>query len=170
VARFYDASLAEMLMGNHSIEQFFCTREFFNAVPPIQESMPKDDPKVEADASMSSHRVKHGILEDGYNRRWQAIVNPGKLITTDESRVAGLYHSAMTVGPEPKLIRTGATLHTVCITNGPLSTYKLFARVYSGRSDQDINKHDKRILSLNSRWYHCMILCMNHSSTRGTVA
>jgi hypothetical protein len=26
-----------------------------------------DDPKVEADASMASHRVKHGILEDEYN-------------------------------------------------------------------------------------------------------
>jgi hypothetical protein len=27
----------------------------------------------------------------------------------------------MTIGPEPKPIQTGATLHTVCITNGPLS-------------------------------------------------
>jgi hypothetical protein len=45
----------------------------------------------------------------------------------------------MTIGPEPKPIRTGATLHTVCITNGPLSTYKLFARVYGGKGDEDIN-------------------------------
>jgi hypothetical protein len=106
-----------------------------------------DDPKVEADASMASHRVKHGILEDGHNRRCQAIINPGKWITTDESRVAGWYHSVMmTIGPEPKPIRTGATLHTVCITNGPLSTYKLFARVYGGKSDQDINKHNKNTL------------------------
>jgi hypothetical protein len=44
-----------------------------------------DDPKVEADASMASHQLKHGILEDGYNMWWQAIVNPGKWITTDES-------------------------------------------------------------------------------------
>jgi hypothetical protein len=81
VARFYGGSLAKMLMGNCSIEQIFCTREFFNAVPPTQESMPKnalddlttclhysddweckddwdgiyDDPKVEADTSMASH-------------------------------------------------------------------------------------------------------------------
>ena len=48
----------------------------------------------------------------------------------------------MTIGPEPKPIRTGATLHTVCITEGPLSTYKLFARVYGGKSDQDINVHN----------------------------
>jgi hypothetical protein len=76
-------------------------------------------------------------------QRWQAIVNPGKWITTDESRVAGWYHSVMTIGPEPKLIRTGATLHTVCITNGPLSTYKLFARVYGGKGDEDINIYNE---------------------------
>jgi hypothetical protein len=53
----------------------------------------------------------------------------------------------MTIGPDPKPIRTGATLHTVCITNGPLSTYKLFARVYGGKSDQDINKHNKNTVT-----------------------
>jgi hypothetical protein len=39
-------------------------------------------------------------------KRWQAIVNPGRWITTDESRVAGWYHSVMTFGPDPKPIRT----------------------------------------------------------------
>jgi hypothetical protein len=42
VARFYGAALAKMLMGNRSINQIFCSREFFNAVPPIQECMPKN--------------------------------------------------------------------------------------------------------------------------------
>jgi hypothetical protein len=40
------------------------------------------------------------------------------------------------------LTPTGATLHTVCVTEGPLSTYKLFARVYGGKSDKDINVHN----------------------------
>jgi hypothetical protein len=71
-------------------------------------------------------------LDDGYNMRRQAIVNFGKWITTDENRVAGWYHSVMTIGPEPKPIRTGATL-------GPLHTYKLFARTYGGKGDEDIN-------------------------------
>jgi hypothetical protein len=48
----------------------------------------------------------------------------------------------MTIGPEPKLILTGATLHTFCPTKGPLSTYKLFARTYGGKGDKDINVHN----------------------------
>jgi hypothetical protein len=77
-----------------------------------------------------------------YLKRWQACVNPGRWITTDESQVAGWYHSVMTIGPDPKPIRTGATLHTACITKGPLATYKIFARVYGGEGDQDINRRN----------------------------
>jgi hypothetical protein len=96
VARFYGATLAKMLMGNRSIEQIFCSREYFNAVIAIQESMPKNaledltsclhysddwepknndnwddvygDLKVVADSSMATHRLKHGMLEDAYNK------------------------------------------------------------------------------------------------------
>jgi hypothetical protein len=48
----------------------------------------------------------------------------------------------MTIGPKPKPILTGATLHTICITAGPLRTYKLFGRVYGGKSDEDIDVHN----------------------------
>ena len=48
----------------------------------------------------------------------------------------------MTIGPEPKPIRTGATLHTLCITKGRLRYYKLFARVYDGKDDQDMDNHN----------------------------
>jgi hypothetical protein len=53
----------------------------------------------------------------------------------------------MTVGPEPKPIRTGATLHTVCVTEGPLSTYKLFARTYGGKTDEDMNKRNEHTVT-----------------------
>ena len=168
VARFYGACLSKMLVGNRSIEQIFSTREVFDCVRPVQMSMTKNaledltaclhysddwesaddwddtypDAKVQADESTAAHRLKHGLLEDGYNKRWQAIVNFGKWITTDESRVAGWYHSVMMIGPEPKPTRTGATLHTVCITYGPLGTYKLFARVYGGKDDEDMDVHN----------------------------
>ena len=101
------------------------------------------DPKVEADTSIAAHRKKHGLLEDACTKRWQAIVDFGKWIAADESRVAGWYHSStMTIGPEPKPIRTGATLHTLCITEGPLRSYKLFARAYGGKEDQDMDVHN----------------------------
>ena len=74
-----------------------------------------DDPKVEAGVSTAAHQLKHGLLEDAYNNRWQAVVNFGRWITADESQVAGWYHIAMTIGPEPKPIQTGATRHTLCV-------------------------------------------------------
>jgi hypothetical protein len=97
VARFYGACLGKMLSGGRSITQIFCTREIFDAVPSIQAAMtksalkdltaclhysddwdPKDDdrvwddiykdPKVVADEGTAPHRLKHGRLEDGYNK------------------------------------------------------------------------------------------------------
>ena len=49
----------------------------------------------------------------------------------------------MICGPKPKPIRTQATLHTSCVTHGPLSTYKVFAQVYGGAKNEDLsnNKH-----------------------------
>jgi hypothetical protein len=75
-------------------------------------------------------------------KQWQAIVNFGRWITSHESRVAGWYHSVMTIGPEPKPIQNGATLHTICVTDGPLSTYKLFASAYGGKGNEDTNVHN----------------------------
>ena len=68
------------------------------------------------------------------------MVNYGKWLTADESRVAGWYHSPITQGPEPKPIRTGATLHSLCVTKGRLATYKLFVRVFGGKHDADLNR------------------------------
>jgi hypothetical protein len=96
VARFYGACLGKMLTGGRSIEQIFSTREIFDAVPSIQASMTKsalqdltsclhysddwdpkndevwddiyEDPKVESEEGTASHRLKHGRLEDGYNK------------------------------------------------------------------------------------------------------
>jgi hypothetical protein len=42
VTRFYAAYLAKIFMGNRSINQIFCTREIFNAVPSIQASTTKN--------------------------------------------------------------------------------------------------------------------------------
>ena len=166
VARFYGVLMARMQTGNSSIDDIWSTRSTLKAVACIKESMPQDafkdlcrcmhfaddweedddrwnekyqHVKDEPSEDTAHHRRKFGMLEDAYNRRWQAIVHFGRCVTADESRVAGWYHSPMTVGPEPKPIRTGATLHTLCVTFGPLATYKLFARAYGGKSDGDLD-------------------------------
>jgi hypothetical protein len=87
-----------MLNGGRSIEQIFSTREILDAGPSIQAAMPKgaledlttclhysddwdpkengvwddihNDAKVVDPPSTASHRLKHGRLEDGYNKRW----------------------------------------------------------------------------------------------------
>ena len=42
------------------------------------------------------------------------------------------------MGPEPKPIRTGATLHSLCVTFGLLRTYKLHFRTYGRKSDDHL--------------------------------
>ena len=88
VARSYGTCLTKILMGNQLVNQIYCSREQFNEAPPIQASMPKnepkdftsclrysdncdpknndnwddihDDPKVVAPPSTASHQLKHG--------------------------------------------------------------------------------------------------------------
>ena len=97
---------------------------------------------MEAAGETANHRTKFSLVEDGWNIRWQQIVIFGKWLTMDESRVDGWYKSMMTCGPEPKPIRTGTTLYTLCITHGPLATLKLHACVYGCAKDEDLDgKH-----------------------------
>jgi hypothetical protein len=46
----------------------------------------------------------------------------------------------MTIGPEPKPIFTGATIHSLCMTDGLLASYKLHVWTYGGASDEDLGK------------------------------
>ena len=95
--------------------------------------------KEAAPENTSNHRQKFGVLEDGYNRRWQAMVKFGRWMTVDKSRIASWYHSLMTVRPEPKPIQNGCTLHSLCVTYGNLATYKLFVRACGGKTDGDLD-------------------------------
>ena len=63
-------------------------------------------------------------------------------ITADKNRVIAWYKSGITIGPEPKPIRTGAIIYSMCITLGPLATYKLHCRVYGSKHNEGLNhKH-----------------------------
>ena len=99
-----------------------------------------DDARFPVAEDMAKHRRKHGSLKEAHWKRWMELVTPSRFLTMDESRIAGWYRSAMMIGPEPKPIRTGATLHTLCVTKGPLAGYKLFVQAYGGKSNEDLNK------------------------------
>ena len=60
-------------------------------------------------------------------------------MTANERRCAGWYHSPITCGTEPKPIRTGYTFHSLCVTRGPLKTFKMWVRAYGGKTDEDMN-------------------------------
>ena len=97
------------------------------------------DEKVESSAT-AKHRVQVGMVKDVFNKRLKELVTYGLHITFDKSRVDGWYKSSITIGPEPKPIRTGATLHSVYVTFEPLSTYKLHVCGCGGREDEEVNK------------------------------
>ncbi|KAL7527926.1 hypothetical protein ACHAXR_002197 [Thalassiosira sp. AJA248-18] len=169
-----------MLRGFPSIVETWCTRESLDAVGAVKESMPKDaytdmyrcmhfsddwdeedgdipwenvyaDVKYEPSPDVERHRQKYEHIEDGFNQRWKECVNFGRWNTTDERRVAGWYKSGITIGPEPKPIQTGATIHSICVTHGNLRTYKLHCRVYGGKHDEGLN-HQHHNTANTQKW------------------
>ena len=116
VGRFHGLMLARMLTGNRSIDDIWSTRHAFSANGPIKESMPQDNfkdlrrclhfandweedddrwnkvyehEKEAAPENTANHSRKFGVLEDGYNRRWQVMMKFGRWMTADESQIAG---------------------------------------------------------------------------------
>ena len=85
------------------------------------------------------------MVEDAFNKRWKELVTYGLHIIFDESSVACWVKSSITMGPDPKPVRTGATIHLICITFRPLSTYKLHVCAYGGREDKEMNKKTKNV-------------------------
>jgi hypothetical protein len=53
----------------------------------------------------------------------------------DKSRMPGWYKGPITQWPEPKPVCSGTMMHTDCVTDGPLTTYKLHARTFVGKID-----------------------------------
>ena len=105
--------------------------------------------RIVADEGTTKHRKKFSLLEQAYCKRWRECINMEKWICMDESRVKGWYHSCMTIGPDPKPIRTGATAHTACVGEGPLESYKVWTRWYGGAADtklKAVNEHTSTAL------------------------
>jgi len=167
IARFFGVQITRMLRGFPSIDDVWSTRESLFEIGVATESMPRDaftdinrclhfidawdegdgeewddiyiDEKYEAPPT-AKHRTKFAIVEDAHNVRWKVVIKHGADSTYDETRCSGAYPGPIVIGPEPKPIRTGATIHSMCVTKGPLKSYMLHIRVYGGKTDSDIKK------------------------------
>jgi hypothetical protein len=148
VRRFFGCQMARSLRGLPSLEQCYDAEEPLNHVAPIAESLPLRmfqachaciHFSTEETEGAVWHSRKFSEVEEAFSARWQACVRGARGITMDESRLPGWYHSGMTVGPEPKPVRTGATAHTVCVTEGKLSRFLLLWRTYGGRTDEGLS-------------------------------
>ncbi len=76
-------------------------------------------------------------------------------MTHDKSCIAGWYKSKITCGPEPKPIRTGATLHSMAVLFGPLAEYKLHARTFGGKNDGNLGMVQENCASIQ-KWINLM--------------
>ena len=72
----------------------------------------------------------------------------------------------MTIGPKPKPIQTGATIHSLCVTHGPLRTYKLFVRTYGGKSDKDLDTKHQNIATLQN-WVNLYDIMLDKFKGKG---
>jgi hypothetical protein len=72
----------------------------------------------------------------------------------------------MTIGPEPKPIRTGATLHSLAVTFGILAGYKLHARTFGGRSDGDLDMRHENV-EMIQKWINLMSLMIDEYKGKG---
>jgi hypothetical protein len=165
ITRFYGCQLARSNDGFPSIDDSWSTRDPLEAIGPLKECMPRDAfrdmyrcmhfnddfdeespdewsdvyfDKKHSSPATERHRKKFSNVEDTICQRWKEYINFGMWVTFDESRVAGWYNSAMTIGPEPKPIRTDATIHSLCVSKGDLAGYKLHARTYGRASDKSL--------------------------------
>ncbi|KAL3798584.1 hypothetical protein ACHAW5_000574 [Stephanodiscus triporus] len=188
VARFFGCQLVRAIKGLSSVNNCWSTHEALDAVGTAKESMPRGafsdmqqcmhfaddweeedkevwddyfgDVKVESPSDVAHHCRKFAIVEDAFDVRWKTAVIFRWRLTMDESCTPGWYHGPITQGPEPKPVRTSATMHTVCATDGPLVTYKLHACTFGGETDEDN-------VTTTQKWVNLMLLLLDDFKGKG---
>ena len=99
------------------------------------------DGKVELPAECAWHQQQFAIVKDLFNRHWKDAMMSGCWLMIDKIQTPGWDHGPITQGLEPEPICTGMMMHTICITDGPLATYKLHCRIFGGKTDKDFQSH-----------------------------
>jgi hypothetical protein len=71
------------------------------------------------------------------------------------------YKGPITQRPEPKSVCTGATVHTICVMDGPLAAYKLHACTFGGKMDEDLQHHHVNVLTMQ-KWVNLMLINLDN--------
>jgi hypothetical protein len=122
--------------------------------------------KVESPGEVAHHHQKFAIIEDAFNKQWKEAMIFGWWLMMDKSQTPGWYHGPITQGPEPKPVHTGATMHTICVTDGPLATCKLHARTFGGMADGDLQScHINTITT--QKWVNLMSVLLDSFKGKG---
>ncbi len=124
------------------------------------------DVKIELQTEVEHHHCRFAIIEDAFNKQWKEAMIFGWRLTMDKSRTPGWYHGPITQGPEPKPVRTSATMHTICVMEGPLATYKLHARTFRGKTDGDLQSHHINTIRMQ-KWVNLMLVLLNDFKGKG---
>jgi hypothetical protein len=87
-------------------------------------------------------------------------------MTHNKSCIAGWYKSEITCRPEPKPIRTGATLHSMAVLFGPLAGCKLHACAFGSKNDGNLGMVHKNCV-LIQKWINLMSLMLDDYKGQG---
>jgi hypothetical protein len=194
VACFFGCQLVQTIKGLPSVDDCWSTCKALDAVGIAKESMPcgafsdmqrcmhfadnweeKEgdvwndyftDVNVELPTVVAHHCCKFAIIEDAFNEQWKEAVIFGQWLMMDKSQTLGWYHGPITQGPEPKPVCTGATMHTVCVTDGPLATYKMHARMFGGKTDGDLQSHHINTI-MTQKWVNLMSVLLDDFKGKG---
>jgi hypothetical protein len=188
VAQFFGCQLVRAIRGLPLVNDCWSTRKVLDVIGTAKESMPHgafldmqrcmyfvDDwdeedgdvwednyvnPKVDSPINMTHHCQKFGIVEDAFNAQWKAAVIFGRRLSMDKSHTPSWYKGPITQGLEPKPICTGSMMHTVCVTDGPLATYKLHAWTFVGKMDEDLQHGHVNVVTMQ-KWVNLMSIILD---------
>jgi hypothetical protein len=190
VARMFGCQQCWLIRGFPSVDDSWSTRCPIDAIAPLKECMPRDafsdmfrcihfldnfDDREEWSEiffgkkhvlpNTARHRRKFVKIEDAINHRWKECATAGMAMTHD-GRIAGWYKSEITCRPEPKPIRTGATLHSMAMSFSPLTGYKLHARTFVRKNDSDLGMVHKNCASIQ-KWINLISLMLKDYKGQG---
>jgi hypothetical protein len=75
----------------------------------------------------------------------------------------------ITQGLKLKLVRTSAKMHTMCVMDGPVMTYKLHAHAFRGKMDDDLQSLHENVAT-TQKWVNLMDVILSDFMGKGRAS